>query len=64
TYQYVATYSGDANNNPAGPSSCDDPAETATVTPTATPTPTTMAPLRSPATPPPPQQIHRPRRRR
>jgi len=31
TYQWVASYSGDASNNPAGPTSCADPAESVIV---------------------------------
>jgi len=31
TYRWIATYSGNANNNPAGPTACNDPAETVTV---------------------------------
>jgi uncharacterized repeat protein (TIGR01451 family) len=31
TYHFVATYSGDANNPPAGPTACLDPAETVAV---------------------------------
>jgi hypothetical protein len=31
TYRWVATYSGDGNNNPAGPTSCDDAAEAVAV---------------------------------
>ena len=36
TYTFVATYSGDANNNAAGPTACNDPNETVAVTPSAT----------------------------
>jgi hypothetical protein len=32
TYRWIATYSGDANNLPAGPTACNDPAETVEVT--------------------------------
>jgi len=32
-YRWVASYSGDANNNPAGPTACLDPAEDVSVTP-------------------------------
>jgi len=39
TYHWVATYSGDANNTPAGPTACSDPAETLVVT-SAPPPPT------------------------
>ncbi len=31
TYHWVAEYSGDDHNHPAGPTACDDPAESATV---------------------------------
>ena len=34
-YTFVATYNGDANNNPAGPTACNDPAETVQVLPAA-----------------------------
>ncbi|MDQ1421998.1 MAG: hypothetical protein QOJ52_3960, partial [Acidimicrobiaceae bacterium] len=42
TYRFVATYSGDANNNPAGPTACNDPAEAVVVSP-ANPTIVTQA---------------------
>ncbi|MDQ6726001.1 MAG: Ig-like domain repeat protein, partial [Actinomycetota bacterium] len=42
TYRFVATYSGDANNSPVGPTGCDDPAERVTVA-RANPTLTTNA---------------------
>jgi hypothetical protein len=42
-YRWVATYSGDANNRPAGPTGCDDPAEQVRVTVTAVPELTTSA---------------------
>jgi streptogramin lyase len=32
TYQWVASYSGDAQNDPAGPTACNDPKETVEVT--------------------------------
>ncbi|MCA1683925.1 MAG: Ig-like domain repeat protein, partial [Actinobacteria bacterium] len=32
TYRFIAAYSGDANNAPAGPTACDDPAEAVVVT--------------------------------
>jgi hypothetical protein len=32
TYRFVASYSGDTNNSPAGPTGCTDPAESVTVT--------------------------------
>jgi len=32
TYRFTASYSGDANNNPAGPTACNDPAEAVVVT--------------------------------
>ena len=35
SYTFVATYSGDANNNAAGPTACNDPAETVIVSPSA-----------------------------
>jgi hypothetical protein len=35
TYRYVATYGGDANNSPAGPTACADPAESVLVSPAA-----------------------------
>jgi hypothetical protein len=56
-YQWVARYSGDARNGPAGPTGCDDSAETAIVRPagvvpavpalssTASPTPQLGAPI-------------------
>ncbi|MGH9125183.1 MAG: beta strand repeat-containing protein [Acidimicrobiales bacterium] len=44
SYQFVATYGGDANNNAAGPTACNDPAETATVTPSAVTFSTTASP--------------------
>ncbi|MCA1683937.1 MAG: hypothetical protein LC708_02255, partial [Actinobacteria bacterium] len=47
TYRWIATYSGDANNAPAGPTACTDPAEQVVVTP-AGPTIATQA---SPAVP-------------
>ncbi len=34
TYEFVATYSGDANTAPAGPTPCNDPAEAVVVLPT------------------------------
>src|SRR3989449_1030933 len=45
TYRWIASYSGDANNNPAGPTACADPAEAVVVTKATpalatTPTPT------------------------
>ncbi|MDP9074233.1 MAG: hypothetical protein M3N98_08690, partial [Actinomycetota bacterium] len=33
SYTFVATYTGDGNNNPAGPTVCNDPTETAQVLP-------------------------------
>ncbi|MCA1684012.1 MAG: hypothetical protein LC708_02650, partial [Actinobacteria bacterium] len=42
TYRWVATYSGDANNAPAGPTACLDPAEDVIIT-QATPTISTLA---------------------
>jgi hypothetical protein len=42
TYEWEAVYSGDANNNPAGPTACGDPLETVVVS-TATPTLSTFA---------------------
>jgi hypothetical protein len=42
TYRWVANYSGDSNNNSAGPTSCTDPAEAVVVT-SASPTLTTQA---------------------
>ena len=42
TYRFVATYSGDANNSPAGPTACGDPAESVVVS-TANPTIVTHA---------------------
>jgi len=42
TYRWVAHYSGDDNNQPAGPTSCDDEAETVVVSP-ALPTLVTVA---------------------
>lgn len=42
TYHWVASYSGDEHNHPAGPTACDDAAETVTVTP-ATPAIHTVA---------------------
>src|SRR5256712_1298247 len=42
TYHWRASYSGDPNNNPAGPTACADPAEAVVVTKT-TPTLTTSA---------------------
>ncbi|MCA1683654.1 MAG: hypothetical protein LC708_00765, partial [Actinobacteria bacterium] len=41
TYRFVATYSGDVNNLPAGPTACNDPAEAVLVRPN--PTLTTTA---------------------
>src|SRR2546425_463721 len=32
TYRWIASYSGDLNNNPAGPTACADPAEAVVVT--------------------------------
>jgi hypothetical protein len=57
SYRFVASYSGDANNNPAA-SACSDPADTVTVTsppppPTTTP-PTTTPPTTTPPTTTPP----------
>ncbi|MDQ6615519.1 MAG: hypothetical protein M3083_12440 [Actinomycetota bacterium] len=43
-YTFVASYSGDANNNPAGPTLCNDPAETVPVTPSAITLSTTASP--------------------
>jgi hypothetical protein len=44
TYQWMASYSGDANNGPAGPTSCTDPNESVTVAPfTTAPTIVTSA---------------------
>src|SRR5437879_13883363 len=42
TYHWRASYSGDPNNNPAGPTACADPAE-AVVVAKASPTVTTSA---------------------
>ncbi|MFN2608806.1 MAG: hypothetical protein ABR511_13105, partial [Acidimicrobiales bacterium] len=42
TYRFTASYSGDANNNPAGPTACTDPGEAVVVSP-ATPAITTTA---------------------
>src|SRR5439155_16838667 len=42
TYHWVASYSGDLNNESAGPTSCADPSESVTVTP-ASPKLTTTA---------------------
>src|SRR3989442_8913296 len=42
TYHWRASYLGDANNNPAGPTTCADPAEAVVVT-KASPTVTTSA---------------------
>ncbi|MFN2606794.1 MAG: beta strand repeat-containing protein, partial [Acidimicrobiales bacterium] len=42
TYRFTASYSGDTNNNPAGPTACNDPAEAVVVTP-ATPALSTNA---------------------
>ena len=44
SYQFVASYSGDTNNNPAGPTACNDPTETVTVTPSAISLATTASP--------------------
>jgi hypothetical protein len=43
TYRWRATYSGDTNNNPAGPTGCGDPAEQVAVTVPADPQLTTSA---------------------
>jgi hypothetical protein len=48
TYRWRATYSGDVNNQPAGPTACDDPAEQVRVTVPAAPQISTSA---SPAVP-------------
>ncbi|MDQ1358093.1 MAG: hypothetical protein QOG44_2466, partial [Acidimicrobiaceae bacterium] len=57
TYRWVASYSGDANSNPAGPTACNDPAEavivTAAVT-TTTSTTTTVPPTTTTSTTVPP----------
>ena len=42
TYRWVVSYSGDANNDPAGPTACDDPAEAVVISP-AQPALTTQA---------------------
>ncbi len=44
SYRFVASYSGDANNNAAGPTACGDPAETVSVSPAATNISTTASP--------------------
>src|SRR3989442_1588489 len=49
TYHWRASYSGDPNNNPAGPTACADPAEAVVVTkasPTVTTTPQRPLPRR------------------
>ena len=43
-YTFVASYSGDANNNPAGPTACNDPNETVAVSPSAVTLSTTASP--------------------
>jgi hypothetical protein len=48
TYRWVATYSGDPLNNPAGPTACGDPNETVTISKSHT----TIKTLASPATAP------------
>jgi hypothetical protein len=61
TYRWVAMYSGDAMNTPAGPTACGDSAETATVKPilgenadTGPNVPTPPKPKPKPPPPPPP----------
>ena len=44
SYQFVASYSGDANNNPFGPTACNVAAETVSVTPVAVSLSTTASP--------------------
>ncbi len=44
TYRFVAAYSGDANNSAAGPTACNDAAESVVVSPTTTSTTTTLPP--------------------
>src|SRR5207245_5040992 len=48
TYHWRASYSGDGNNNSAGPTACADPAEAVVVT-KASPTVTTSATAQAPA---------------
>jgi hypothetical protein len=48
TYRWQATYSGDANNNPVGPTACGDPAETVVVTAAPGPTTPTLTTTASP----------------
>src|SRR2546426_637242 len=48
TYRWIASYSGDLNNNAAGPTACADPAEAVVVT-KASPTVTTSATPQAPA---------------
>jgi hypothetical protein len=43
TYRWVASYSGDANSNPAGPTACNDPAEAVVVTAATTTTTTSTS---------------------
>ncbi|MGI8686761.1 MAG: hypothetical protein ACR2MO_17005 [Acidimicrobiales bacterium] len=50
-YRFVATYSGDANNAPAGPTACDDPNEDVDVTPVGATTTTTSTPGATTTTP-------------
>ncbi len=54
TYQWVATYNGDANNNPSGPSPCTDLNERVTVAPAAP----TIATVATPAGATIGQQVH------
>jgi hypothetical protein len=48
TYRWVATYSGDALNDPAGPTACGDPTETVTISKARTTIKTVASPTTAP----------------
>ncbi len=52
TYRWVASYAGDAINEPAGPTACSDPDGSVVVTEVVAPPPAPPAPVPAPVTPP------------
>jgi hypothetical protein len=60
SYTWIASYSGDAANSPAGPGTCGEPAETVTVSPTLHPNPNPIPDTPGPVPRPKPPEPKRP----